>query len=67
MTTATQLRAKLNVAYPETQRMPLDWAIDHVRSCRRNAAAFDKLNNRGHDDEDRARDEQIFWNGVFGI
>ena len=57
MTTATQLRIKLNVAYPETRRMPLDHAISHVRECRRNAAAFDALNNRQHDDEDRAYEE----------
>ena len=67
MTPATQLRAKLDMAYPETRSMPLDWAIDHVRSCRRNAAAFDAIINRQHDDEDRARDEKIYWNGVFGI
>jgi hypothetical protein len=67
MTTATQLRDKLNVAYPETQCMPMDRAIAHVRGCRANAAAFDALNNRQHDDEDRARDEQIFWNEVNGI
>ena len=57
MTPATQLRAKLDIAYPETRSMPLDWAIDHVRRCRANAAAFDALNNRQHDDEDRAYEE----------
>ena len=67
MTTATQLRAKLNVAYPATRRMPMDWAISHVRRCRANEAAFHALNNRQHDNEDRARDEQIFWNEVNGI
>jgi hypothetical protein len=67
MTTATQLRAKLNVAYPETRRMPIDHAIAYVRRCRRNAAEFDALNNRQHDDEDCARSEKIYWNGVFGI
>jgi hypothetical protein len=45
------------MAYPETRSMPLDWAIDHVRRCRANATAFDALNNRQHDDEDRAYDE----------
>jgi hypothetical protein len=55
------------MAYPETRSMPLDWAIDHVRSCRRNADEFDAIINRQHDDEDRARDEQIFWDEVNGI
>jgi hypothetical protein len=57
MTTATQLRAKLNVAYPATRRMPIDHAIAYVRGCRANAAAFDALNNRQHDDEDHACEE----------
>lgn len=57
MTTESQLRDKLNVAYPETRSMPMDRAIAHVRGCRANAAAFDALNNRQHDDEDRAYEE----------
>ena len=67
MTTATQLRAKLNMYYPETRSMTLDHAIVHVRGCRAHEAAFHALNNRQHDDEDRARDQQIFWNEVNGI
>jgi hypothetical protein len=64
---AEKKRIKLNVAYPETRRMPLDHAIAHVRGCRANETAFDALNSRQHDDEDCARYEKIYWNGVFGI
>ena len=52
MTTATQLRIKLNVAYPETRRMPLDYAIVHVRSCSGWAPEHD-----AHDGEDEGYDE----------
>ena len=54
MITATQLRSVLNVKYPHTRTMPLDWAIAEVRRIR----AVDAEWNRSLDEAPGGRNEQ---------
>jgi hypothetical protein len=54
MITATQLRARLTAAYPNTSTMPLDWAIKYARRSRDLEKEYFAAINESHNGEDEA-------------